>query len=204
MKTALRLFLGLAWALTHVGGVSAHPMGNISVSHYAGIEIETDGVRVKYLLDFAEIPAVRELSLVDPDVDNRVTPAEREKYLTAKTQEILPNLHLEANGKALPLESIWSRVTFPPGEGGLSTVRVAWELHAAWTDSLIARNFLVWSDTNYEDRPGWKEIRISSAGDLAVAKTSLRLRPTSGELDAYPQEYLLNPPTDRRRACSSG
>ena len=183
MTNAARFALGVAGALVAlVSDASAHPMGNISVSHYAGIEIESDGVRVKYLLDFAEIPAVRELELVDPDVDNRVTPEEREKYLSAKTQEILPHLRLEVNGKALPLEAIWSRVTFPPGEGGLSTVRVAWELHTAWTDSLNAKN-LEMAQVVMKD--------VESAGaNPDMAALNARLRPVLEKVQANQQSAL--------------
>jgi ABC-type nickel/cobalt efflux system permease component RcnA len=197
----------LAWlAAASLAGprAGAHPMGNISTSHYAGLELQKAGVRVKYLLDFAEIPSFRELERVDPDRDDRVTPEEREAYLADKTREVLDGLRLSTNGRPLRLESTWSRVTFPPGEGGLSTVRVAWDLFARWPDALGDRNFLVWNDGNYDDRPGWKEIRITGLDGLNVARTSLRAQPASGELAEYPEEYLFNPPTDTKAWCLFG
>src|SRR5881396_3652994 len=39
----------------------AHPMGNFSISHYAGIRVEQDGVEVQYLIDMAEIPTFQEI-----------------------------------------------------------------------------------------------------------------------------------------------
>jgi len=181
-----------------------HPMGNVSVSHYAGIELTREGVRVKYLLDFAEIPSFRELELVDTDHDDLVTPAERDGYLARKTAEVLPGLRLERDGKPLALAASWSRVTFPPGEGGLSTVRVAWELFAPWDSDVGPRDLLVWSDRNYGDRPGWKEIRFTGLDGLGIGKTSLRPRPTSDELEAYPEESLMSPPTDTKAWCLFG
>ena len=35
---------------------SAHPMGNLSVNHYARLETSSKGVQVTYVLDLAEIP----------------------------------------------------------------------------------------------------------------------------------------------------
>src|SRR4051812_33823936 len=36
--------------------VSAHPMGNFSVSHYAKFRVGSDRIRLAYALDLAEIP----------------------------------------------------------------------------------------------------------------------------------------------------
>lgn len=194
----------LAAGLLLPAAAAAHPMGNVSISHYAGIELSPDSVLVKYLLDFAEVPSVRELDRVDPDGDERVTPEEREAYLAARTGETLARLDLEVNGRRVPLAAAWSRVTFPPGEGGLSTVRIAWELHGAWPEPLGDANFLKWADGNYETAPGWKEIRFAASGGLGVGATSLRTAVTSDGLAEYPKEFLSNPPTDTKAWCQFG
>lgn len=198
---ALGAALAIVGAASPVGG---HPMGNISISHYAGLEIRPEEIEVKFLLDFAEIPAVRELERVDPDRDDRVTPEEREAYLAAKTAEVTPQLRLEVNGKPLELRPEWSRVTFPPGESGLSTVRVAWKLRADLPPGLAERNFLLWNDSTYESFDGWKEVRFTAVDGLGIGKTSLREQPTSGELSEYPEEYLWRPPKDTKAWCQFG
>ena len=38
-----------------------HPLGNFSISHYAGIEIGADAVRIRYVVDMAEIPTFQEM-----------------------------------------------------------------------------------------------------------------------------------------------
>ena len=38
-----------------------HPMGNFSISHYAGIQVERGYVELKYLIDMAEIPTFQEM-----------------------------------------------------------------------------------------------------------------------------------------------
>jgi hypothetical protein len=182
----------------------AHPMGNVSISHYAGIEIRPDSIEVKFLLDFAEIPSASELESVDPDRDDRVTPEEREAYLDAKTREVLPRLRLEVNGRPLELRPEWRSVTFPQGEGGLSTVRVAWVLRADLPEGVGERNFLLWNDSNYEGFGGWKEIRLEGVGGVGVGKKSLRDAPSSSELSDYPEAWLQRPPEDTKAWCQFG
>jgi hypothetical protein len=185
-------------------GAFAHPMGNVSISHYAGIEIRPDSIEVKFLLDFAEIPSVPELEGCDPDRDDRVTPEEREAYLDAKTKEVLPRLRLEVNGRPLELRPEWRNVTFPPGESGLSTVRVAWVLRAGIPDGAGERNFLLWSDSNYEGFLGWKEIRFGGVDGIGIGKTSIPEAPSSSELSEYPEEHIARPPEHTKAWCQFG
>jgi nickel/cobalt exporter len=55
-----RLFVVLiavaAVVLASAGTASAHPLGNFTVNHYAGIELAGNRVYVHYALDLAEIP----------------------------------------------------------------------------------------------------------------------------------------------------
>ena len=39
----------------------AHPMGNFSISHFAGLRIEAGAVDLRYILDMAEIPTFQEM-----------------------------------------------------------------------------------------------------------------------------------------------
>ena len=41
--------------------VLAHPMGNFSISHFAGLRIEAGELDLRYILDLAEIPTFQEL-----------------------------------------------------------------------------------------------------------------------------------------------
>ena len=41
--------------------VLAHPMGNFSISHFAGLRIEAGAVEIRYILDLAEIPTFQEM-----------------------------------------------------------------------------------------------------------------------------------------------
>ena len=39
----------------------AHPMGNFSVNHYSKISLDSDGIKISYIIDLAEIPTYQEL-----------------------------------------------------------------------------------------------------------------------------------------------
>ncbi len=194
----LLLLLGVA------GGAASHPMGTMGIDHYAGLEIAPDTLRVKYLLDFAEVPSVRELDRVDPDLDSRVTPEEREAYLETRTAEVLANLKLEINGRRLPLQATWSRVVFLDGDGGMTTVRIAWELAAPAPDSLLASNFLNWNDRNHPEAVGWKEIRFAASGGLGIGAASIPERSIGGDLGELPEVLPSEPPQDTSAWCRFG
>jgi hypothetical protein len=179
-------------------------MGSTSIDHYAGLEIGADTLRVKYLLDFAEVASVRELDRVDPDMDSRVTPEERENYLTERTREVLDRLRLEVNGEQLPLESLWSRVVFLEGTSGGNTVRIAWELVAKTPAPLQESNFLRWNDRNHPEAPGWQEIRLSAKDGLGIGRSSLPDRPEPGELGDLPDEIPRDFPRETSAWCQFG
>ena len=97
-------------------------MGNFSISHYAGIRIERDGIRLRYLLDMAEIPTFQEIqeTRIVPEADHP-TLAE---YLTRKTEALTEGLRLEVNGRHLRLRRESTELIFPPGAGGLPTLKL--------------------------------------------------------------------------------
>src|SRR2546427_542328 len=39
----------------------AHPLGNFSISHYAGLRMTREGIELRYVLDMAEIPTFLEI-----------------------------------------------------------------------------------------------------------------------------------------------
>jgi len=59
-----RLLIGCALALLAlpVGGTaaSAHPLGNFTVNHFSRVTVGADAIRVRYVLDLAEIPTLQE------------------------------------------------------------------------------------------------------------------------------------------------
>ena len=51
---ALRLFAVL------VSSASAHPLGNFTINHYSRLEISPTELRVRFVLDYAELAAYQE------------------------------------------------------------------------------------------------------------------------------------------------
>jgi len=39
----------------------AHPLGNFTINHYAGLQIKPDSIAVDLVIDMAEIPAFQEI-----------------------------------------------------------------------------------------------------------------------------------------------
>src|SRR5437867_1550279 len=152
---------------------SAHPMGNFSISHYAGIRIERDVVRLRYLIDMAEIPAFQEIQAggIAPEPNHPGLPP----YLARTAEAWTEGLWLEVDGRRLTLRPESSDIGFPPGAGGLPTLKVSVTYRAtlpASTGSPLSE--LRYRDTNFRDRAGWKEI-VAAAGAGATLTASSML-----------------------------
>jgi hypothetical protein len=195
VRTMFALALTLAVMATVSGSVHAHPLGNFSVNHVTTVRISEDEVRVRYLLDQAEIPTLQERSL---------TPAE---LLERKRAEVLRGLALTVDGKRVPLrpagdESAPSgrsadrtaRVSFPPGSGGLPTSRFEFRL----TTPVDSPRTVRLRDRTFEDRIGWRAIVAAPGEGTAVRTSAPSGDPTNG-LRRYPED-LLSSPLDRRDA----
>ena len=109
---------------------SAHPLGNFTVNTYAGLQVEAARVSVDYVVDMAEIPTLQRRPDVDRNDDGTVQPAESRAYRTAECARMAKGLHLTVDDAALRLAVGATRLTFPPGQAGLSTMRLECRLHA--------------------------------------------------------------------------
>ncbi len=172
---------------------AAHPMGNFSVSHYSAIRIGREAVEVKYILDLAEIPAFQEIqeSGVAPDPDNAGT----EAFLHRKTTQLRDGLSLRIDGKAKPLDVAGSEIIFPPGAGGLPTMKIAVRLVAKLdADSVGAKPALEYRDDNFPGRAGWKEIVARAGPEVRLLESTASSADRSRALTDYPTDLLESPP----------
>ncbi len=92
----------------------AHPMGNFSINHYAGLELTETEIRLRYILDLAEIPTFQEMDLLDRDRNGDITAAERERYASEKASALAQGLVL-----AFALGSLFNDFLFDTTEGHL-------------------------------------------------------------------------------------
>ena len=177
------LVLALLALAVAAPAASAHPLGNFSINQLTTVKVSKDRVDLHWVLDQAEIPTIEERGL------------SRREILERKRAAAQDGLHLDVNGRAVPLAlAPGGRLSFPPGAGGLHTTRVELGLSAAVSDPRRVEL----RDETFEGRVGWKAIVSAPGEGTAVRSDAPSGDPTHG-LHRYPQD-LLSSPLDRREA----
>ena len=197
-KLRLSALLALVIALVAAPTVAAHPLGNFTINHYAGLRVSRESISIDYVLDMAEIPAFQEIAKFDANGDGQPDSAEAASYHPGQCETIRAKLDLRLDGQPVALALNASAIEFPPGAGDLLTLRLTCNFSAALNAADNAR--LEFSDHNYAERIGWREIVVTGdgvplQGDFATASISNRLT-------AYPDD-LLNSPLDQRQVAFS-
>ena len=172
---------------------SAHPMGNFSISHFAGIRIEAGRVELRYILDFAEIPTFQEMQAtgMDPNPeDPRVT-----AYLAQKANALRSGLIVAVNGRPLDLEPQSEQVIFPPGAGNLPTMKIG-VVYRTSLPGVACPCTLDYRDANYPERVGWKEVVATTAPGLRLMTSTAATASRSEQLANYPTDLISSPPQD--------
>jgi ABC-type nickel/cobalt efflux system permease component RcnA len=96
------------------------------------------------------------------------------------------------NGETADLRPQSQSLTFPPGQGGLNTLR----LELTFSTPLPAQTDqfdITYRDSNYLDRAGWQEIVVQPAEDITLLAASVPAESLSQELRQYPDDYLDQP-----------
>jgi nickel/cobalt exporter len=167
----------------------SHPLGNFTVNRYARLELYSDAVRIRYVLDMAEIPAFQEIDAIDADGDGAPSASETDTYLADRTPDLAGNLVLAVDGEEHALTVLSRDVTYPEGQGGLRTLRISLLLEA----EARGVSTVEFTDENYSDRIGWKEIVVSPGQGVVLARSSGSTADVSQELTAYPYDLLSSP-----------
>ena len=187
----LALLLGLVAALVAVRPAGAHPLGNFTINHYSAITVGSTSVAVRYVLDLAEIPTFQELGEIRADHSTELTAAERDAYLARKVPEILAALRLTLDDKPLTLQPVARSLSFPPGAGGLFTLRLVLDLQAPLT---VRSGTLRYHDGYLPDRAGWREIIANPGPGVGLNKATVPTTDRSHELTSYDKDMLTSPP----------
>jgi nickel/cobalt exporter len=140
----------------------AHPLGNFTVNRFSRIEVAGPRVYVRYVLDLAEIPTFQAGKIDAATYARRIARGAR----------------LSVNGQGVRLVPVERSLAHPAGAGGLRTTRFEVVLRGP---VLRRPSDIVYRDTNYADRIGWKEIVVGDAPSR------------SHELRAYPRDLLSSP-----------
>src|SRR5258705_11514635 len=126
----MRKFVSLFLAIVLFGATAvaalAHPLGNFTINHYARLEVAPDQMRIRYVLDYAEIPTFQEKQNIDTDGNGQISDAEKATYLAAAAQRLIGNLKLSVNAQpaTMTLEPNSGQLSFKPGQGGLDIMRL--------------------------------------------------------------------------------
>ncbi len=151
---------------------AAHPLGNFTVNHLSLIAVDADAIRVRYILDLAEIPTLQE------------TQAGRVPGIAAVLAD---RLSLRVGGGPVPLTLRSSSTEEVPGQAGLKTLRVTLDLEARGVPD---GSRIEYRDATFEGRIGWHAVVVQGAvRDASGAPTD----PTD-ELRTYPSDPGATPP----------
>jgi nickel/cobalt exporter len=177
----------------------AHPLGNFTINHYAGLHVSRDAIGIDFVLDMAEIPAFQEITAFDTNGNGVADVSEAAGYHVKKCTSLQPDLSLLLNNKSLGLTLTSSSVEFPAGAGGLPTLRLTCEFNTAIAGKVTSISF---ADNSYSERIGWREIVVKADGvnlNGDFSSTSI-----SNRLTSYPQDLLSNPLDQRQITLGIG
>ena len=151
---------------------AAHPLGNFTVNHLSRITVDADAIRVRYILDLAEIPTLQETQAGRVD---GIVPV------------LTDGLSLRVGGTVVPLAVRSATTEQLPGQAGLKTLRVTLDLEAP---GVRDGSRIEYRDATFEGRIGWHSIVVQGAiRNASVAPTD----PTD-ELRTYPSDPGATPP----------
>ncbi|MBP6789909.1 MAG: sulfite exporter TauE/SafE family protein [Candidatus Promineofilum sp.] len=195
LRPVLALLLAL-FGLSAAAIVSAHPLGNFTISRYSAVTLGAASADVHYIIDMAEIPTYQERQTMDADGNGVISGDEEAAYLAATVPALAANLRLEVDGAAAPLMPQRHALSFPPGQGDLPTLRLE-----VWLASALPAGdgplTVVYEDGNYPDRLGWREVIVTATEGTLLA-SSVPAADLSDQLRAYPADLLQAPPTVSR------
>ncbi len=172
--------------------LTAHPMGNFSVSHFTKFDVNKKSVNVTYVLDLAEIPTyqlMRDWNL-DPSADAKIPPEILNEKAKAQAAQWIKQLSFTPNVQPT-LET--ATIKLSDGAGGMHVARIETALRL---DNVQGK--LSFEDRNYPDRAGWKEIVITSTDKTPIIQASQSGADRSKALTEYPADPTQTPPQDLR------
>ena len=173
-------------------------MGNFSVNNFSRIEIEKNQIRLRSVLDMAEIPTFQESQTIDQNQNTRLEPAELDQYLEKLTEQYRANLKIAVDDQPLSIQIVDKSISQPTGSGNLPTLRIEWDFTAEIpANTSSASHRLQFENNNYKERVGWNEIVVSRTADINVFDSTAFGSQLSDELKTYPEDMLLAPLAER-------
>lgn len=191
----------LLFAALFVVSAAAHPLGNFSVNQYSRLEPGRSQIKLRQVLDMAEIPTFQESPSIDTDKDGKLSQDEINAYAQRLTQQYSANLILTVNGQSVPVKAVSTNAAISAGAGDLPILQIKWDMIA---DILVSGevNRVVFKNNNYAERAGWNEIVVNRANGASIFDSTAYGNGLSDELVNYPQESLMAPLAERTASFS--
>ena len=169
-------FLLALFLIGNTRPTSAHPLGNFTINHLAKIQTSRGVIRVRYVLDIAEIPAFGILQTSSRDgVWNE---RELDTWAASEVPLVVQGLHVDVDGGRATLSLLRVHARIRQGAGGLSTLYWVADFH---TSIAPGRHRVHIADEVYSQRIGWKDIVVAPE------------REPTHELTLYPNALLGSP-----------
>jgi nickel/cobalt exporter len=194
MRRCLIAALFCVFLFTAVAEVVAHPLGNFSISQYSAIRIDKETVEIRYIIDMAEIPTFQEIQ--ETGIVPQAGDSSLDTYLKRKTEMLGGGLILEINGLRLTPLPESREIIFPPGAGGLPTMKFGILYKAKIGDAKGGEYLLRYRDGNFPGRAGWKEIIAVAGSSASILNSSVPETDRSSQLNDYPTDLLNSPPQE--------
>lgn len=189
-RATVVVVLTVVAAIGSAAAAAAHPLGNFTTNTSAALTVAPGRLTVDYVVDLAEIPALRARQDDDLDGDGVVGPRETRTAAAGRCAELAGRLDVTVAGRPVALAAVGSSLAFPPGQAGLSTLRLECRLRAR-IDLRDART-VVFRDGAFADRQGWRE--IVAVGDGATLTASdVPATSATARLTSYPADGLSAP-----------
>lgn len=175
--------------------VQAHDFGAWSINVYSRLTVEESRVRVRWVLDMAEIPAGAIVTLIDQDGNGSASAEEQEAYFATWLSSVLDQIHLTVNGADLPKSVEASELELPIGENGARYLRVYVDLTAEVPPPTADGIYLAtYRDANYREYYGWREVVVSAAQPVQLLASSVAEADRTNELQTYPPDLGTGTP----------
>jgi nickel/cobalt exporter len=194
MRSRLIASLFFVFLLAATGEIAAHPLGNFSISQYSAIRVDKETVEIRYIIDMAEIPTFQEIQ--ETGIVPQAGDSSLDSYLKRKTDMLGVGLILEINGLRLTPLPESREIIFPPGAGGLPTMKIGILYKAKFVDAQGGEYLLSYRDNNFPGRAGWKEIIAVAGSSASILNSSVPETDRSSQLNDYPTDLLNSPPQE--------
>ena len=164
-----------AAAFSPAGAADAHPLGNLTVNTSLDVIVRPERLDATYVLDLAELPTVQARQQFD-------TTGGANGWATQRCVRLAAGVTV--SGTAIFAMTGPPTISFPPGQGGLDTLRLECPLGAAHPLN-GATTHLDLADSNDTDRIGWREIVVRGDSVTLTASDVPSVSP-SAHLTVYP------------------